>query len=82
MRKSGRTTRLVDGLVQELFNTGFCYVEDHYGSILANKMILRKLLDRLDLEHHLNVKEDLTIIKRSLGTHLVEFKGNCSGNGQ
>ena len=46
---SGRTTRLCDWYIQELFLTGFIKVEDHYAP-KTPKLYLR-IVKRLALEH-------------------------------
>jgi hypothetical protein len=54
-RASGRTTRIVDELVQEFFNKPFgtkILVCDHYGTRQADEHVLRKLCKRIEAEHH------------------------------
>ena len=53
-RKTGRTTRAIDGAIQDLFHTGKCVVWDHYENgknNKANQMVLNKTLVRLQHEH-------------------------------
>lgn len=59
-RRTGRTTRAVDGAIQDLFNTGKCVVWDHYENgknNKANQMVLNKTLARLQNEHPLIMRE-------------------------
>lgn len=54
-RASGRTTRIVDELVQEFFNAPLgtkLMVCDHYGTRQADELVLRKLCKRIEAEHH------------------------------
>lgn len=61
MRRSGRTTRIVDAAVQTLFERGEVTINDHhYGDYnnldsnahdKANKHAFKILLRRLDMEH-------------------------------
>lgn len=60
MRRSGRTTRLVDQYVQELFTLGECEVIDHWwpekrehDGRNADKHILKVFLVRLEFEHRI-----------------------------
>jgi hypothetical protein len=53
LRQSGRTTRIVDDLVQELFSTGQTIVIDHFGSGNADRIALDILKKRLFYEHGL-----------------------------
>lgn len=50
-RRSGRTTRIVDSLVQELFTTGKCQVYDHFGTRNDAIDVFHKVLFRLKHEH-------------------------------
>lgn len=50
-RATGRTTRAIDGAVQDLFHTGKCVVWDHVNSRKANNMLLDKVIQRLQNEH-------------------------------
>ena len=53
-RATGRTTRLVDELVQEFFEKPMgtkIMVYDHYGSMQANKFLLDRFMKRLETEH-------------------------------
>lgn len=56
-RRSGRTTRIIDEAIQELFVKGKCVVKDHHYGLdcnshrKANTFTFRILLRRLELEH-------------------------------
>ena len=50
-RKTGRTTRAIDGAIQDLFHTGKCVVWDHHKSRYASNLLLNKVLQRLQNEH-------------------------------
>ncbi len=59
-RRTGRTTRAIDGAIQDLFHTGKCVVWDHYENgknSKANQMVLNKTLARLQNEHPLIMRE-------------------------
>lgn len=62
-RKSGRTTRLIDSYIQLLFevNKGESVkVRDHYPSNDAHRILLEKILKRLQNEHPgVNVEYDI-----------------------
>jgi len=51
MRKSGRTTRLADKYIQDLFKKGTAKIIDHYGTRDASFYLLGIILDRLEREH-------------------------------
>jgi hypothetical protein len=65
-RRSGNTTRTVDYLIQELFNTGRCEYWDH-ADFLGNKALdnaLRAIQSRLYNEHGLKQNTGYTINKK------------------
>ena len=53
LRATGRTTRIIDRLVQELFETGSCKIADHHPTHEADRYLLHRLMGRLEAEHHL-----------------------------
>lgn len=57
-RKTGRTTRLIDGYVQSLFNNmgEFVTIKDHFDHPLAHMQLIDKLTKRIALEHSGYVK--------------------------
>ena len=53
-RATGRTTRIIDEVVQAFFNMpvgSHIAVVDHYGTMQADKYLLDKIRQRLDCEH-------------------------------
>jgi hypothetical protein len=50
-RRSGRTTRIVDQAIQELFKNGYVFCRDHYPSKQMTEYVFKKVLKRLDFEH-------------------------------
>lgn len=51
-RRSGRTTRIVDSAIQNLFNKGFCILSDHHkGTNQSTIDILDRFIKRFELEH-------------------------------
>ena len=50
-RATGRTTRLADAFIQELFKTGHIKIIDHYNSRDAHKRLFNIICRRLELEH-------------------------------
>lgn len=55
-RHTGRTTRLIDGYIQQLYDQrgDWIVIEDHYNSKSANDMLLKKVLQRLHNEHSID----------------------------
>lgn len=51
MRKSGKTTRVIDRCIQELFSKGSTYVYENRTSGHQNKELWNKFINRLELEH-------------------------------
>lgn len=56
-RRSGNSTRLLDGYVQELFVTGSCFVVDHVDTYENNAVLLRRFVDRLKREHGITISD-------------------------
>ena len=58
-RQTGRTIRLVDYYIQELFKNpnSWITIKDHYDHPTAHKVILGKILKRLDSEHNISEKQ-------------------------
>lgn len=50
-RATGRTTRLADAFIQELFKTGHTKIYDHYNSRQAHFRLFNIICQRLELEH-------------------------------
>ena len=58
-RRSGRTTRLVNEAIDELYEKGSVELKDHYDSPIATINLLRKVLYRLHNEHsHMNYSHE------------------------
>ena len=51
IRKSGRTTRIADKAIQELFKKGKVIIEDHSPEKVANRFLFKIILTRLENEH-------------------------------
>lgn len=51
LRGTGRTTRLIDRYIQELFTEGYIIVKDHYNSLDADRFLTERILKRLKSEH-------------------------------
>ena len=50
-RRSGRTTRIVNEIIEELFKNGEAICEDHYNSSDSNRMLSKLVWRRLNSEH-------------------------------
>lgn len=59
-RKTGRTTRLVDKYIQELFEKRgeWILVADHYPTSPATHFLIRRIQSRVMHEHHIQVLTD------------------------
>ena len=61
IRQSGRSTRLIDDYVQELFNNGIIKVYDHHNTPLAHRFLFDNVLRRLSIEHtHIKLEVNRT----------------------
>ena len=64
LRRSGRTTRLADEGIQNLFKYGECYIKDHYQkNYLATINLYNIIMNRLVQEHGIT-EEDLEYERR------------------
>ncbi len=63
---SGRTTRLVDKYVQELFDKKGEWVtpRDHFGTKESDKELIRRICFRMDKEHGITL--DVNMIERKI----------------
>ena len=52
-RNSGRSTRLVDLYIQDIFTKGCCIVKDHFDHKAADECLIIKTVNRLYNEHHI-----------------------------
>lgn len=50
-RATGRTTRLADAYIQELFKTGNIKIYDHHNSQQSHKRLSKIIWRRLEIEH-------------------------------
>lgn len=64
LRRSGRTTRLADSYIQELFDKGTITVADHFthtedGKCFKHesKRLMKTIITRLLLEHNIGVRD-------------------------
>ena len=78
MRRSGRTTRLIDVAIQELFTKGWTVPVDHHSSFTCeertmNKRMSRIMIDRLRNEHHMEEGKHF-IAARDKRLGLVKFE--------
>ena len=67
-RSTGRTTRIIDKCIQQLFQTGECTIIDHSGQRHSNWLIMDRIVRRLMIEHEispsmLNINRSKFIIK-------------------
>lgn len=65
-RQTGRTTRLADKYIQELFSTGAIRIRDHTDQEVCHSRLARIVHDRLNREHahitkHLNIRRKTEI---------------------
>ncbi len=51
VRATGRTTRLIDGYVQELFSTGYIQPIDHHNTKKATRDLIYRIAKRMEQEH-------------------------------
>ena len=73
-RRSGRTTRIIDDAIQDLFHTGECHVWDHYKDgkdAQRNKEVLMLILRRLQNEHEPIMRE----ISVDIGKKIITWDG-------
>lgn len=69
-RRSGRSTRLMDSFVQQLFNEGEVKIYDHHPLRNSDRHLFNRVLKRLYKEHGLNEKY-LDINK---STYTIKYK--------
>lgn len=51
-RRSGSTTILIDCYIQLLMRGFEIHIQDHYDGNVAHDLLLRRIIDRLRIEHH------------------------------
>ena len=74
-RATGRTTRIVDEAIQELFTTGECFVLDHYsdGYGFKDEYALRLTYNRLMAEHG-HMKDRIVVDGVNCKISIKDFK--------
>ena len=70
LRRTGKSTRLIDEYIQVLFNDGVIEVRDHYLSREADNFLTSKIMRRLQSEHpgvniKLNANSNIIIIVKT-----------------
>jgi hypothetical protein len=65
-RRSGRTTRIVDRLIQQLYTTGEACAYDHHNSSESDKRVAKLMMRRLYHEHGGRYKFDSKTLKFTL----------------
>lgn len=71
-RRSGRSTRLIDNAIQELFTTGECVLVDHYNTKDMSKYLSNRVIIRLVHEHRLT-HEQFRVGKNEIGYYKIEL---------
>lgn len=71
MRASGRTIRIIDQCIQDLFIKGYCLCIDHHETIDACRFLFEGVLRRLNVEHR-ELLKGLVIDKNNM---IIYFKG-------
>lgn len=51
VRRSGRTTKMADAYIQELFDKGIVIIRDHFNNINAHEGLFYIVINRLKTEH-------------------------------
>lgn len=79
-KQSGRSTRLVDKYIQDLFTDGEVVITDHYDTKASHIFLLHRVLKRLESEHPHAFKlvevKDLKI-KLKVGNNFFHFSCLC-----
>ncbi len=65
-RRSGRTTRIVDRLIQRLYTTGEAVAYDHHNKMESHHRLAGLVKRRLDMEHGGRYKFDPKTLKFTL----------------
>lgn len=75
-RRTGRTTRIIDSLIQEIFLTGSCIVRDHKGNLqIYMKQHKDRILKRLEIEHGLtDLDVETILLKDDNGFGYMSYK--------
>ena len=64
-RRTGRTTRAIDAVIQELFNGKEVTIMDHYGTKEASLHMAHRVIHRLEIEHNILPSTDEKAAKKS-----------------
>lgn len=72
MRRSGRTTRIVDDAIQELFQDKSVFIVDHHGTAESSYNATYIFMKRLKIEHGITAN-DLSTKRVGLGIR-IELK--------
>lgn len=78
MRRSGRSTRIIDKCVQKLFTEGEVVVIDHFPAPMGHRHLFDRFLKRLENEHFRGVKSmeyNLLIDRKNFVVRIKNFKG-------
>lgn len=70
-RRRGRTSRLVDFYIQELFTKGEIEVRDHYDHKNAHRFLLSRIVNRYNNEYS---KSFQTLIIKDLNVKLSNYE--------
>lgn len=73
-RLTGKTTRLADKYIQELFTTGKCHVVDHEPVFNNSEYLMDKILNRLNVEHFRGLFDEVKVDKKKSTITLKNFK--------
>jgi hypothetical protein len=65
-RRTGRSTRIVDAAIQQLFLIGEVAIRDHYDRTEVHQQLANKMKRRLDMEHGGRYKFDQKELKFTL----------------
>lgn len=71
-RRTGRTTRIVDKLIQDLFDNGACYFYDHFPTNDAKMNVHSIIINRLKNEHGITSKD----LKVDLRNNIITYERN------
>lgn len=70
-RRTGRSTRLIDKYIQELFEKKIVIVYDHYPKIEAHNDLFNRVMTRLKNEHHAGYKFSIKSDKKLLKIEII-----------
>lgn len=70
LRATGRTSRLVDSYIQELFNNKEIEVRDHFTNTRAHKDLLKRIVNRYNNEYNRGFQK---LVIKDLNVKLVNL---------